>query len=114
MIKSVFASSPIFFKSTLELPKGIIEQINKALKHCFWRKYGMEDRGSALISWNKVCLPKDQGGLGVLNIEMHNKCLLMNHLHKFLHKENLPWVNLIWETYYPDGVIFDRPAGSFW
>ena len=99
---------------SLELPKGIIEKINNALKHYFWRKYGMEDRGTTLISWNKFCLPKDQGGLGVLNIEMHNKRILTKHLHKFLHRENLPWVNLIWESYYPDGVVSDRPTGSFW
>lgn len=62
LIKSVFVHLPIFFMCTLDLPKGIIDQINKALKHCFWRKYGMEDRGTTVIAWDKVCLPKDQGG----------------------------------------------------
>lgn len=38
----------------------------------------------------------------------------MKHLHKFLHKENLPWVHLIWDSYYPDGVITNRNVGSFW
>ena len=50
LIKSVFTSIPTFFMSTLELPTGIVEQINKYLRHCFWRKYGMEDKGTTLIS----------------------------------------------------------------
>ena len=74
----------------------------------------MEGRGPALIAWDKVCMPKDQGGLGVLNIDIHNKCLLVKHLHKFLHKENLPWVHLIWDSYYLDGVITNRNVGSLW
>lgn len=114
LIKSVFTSLPTFYMSTLMLPAGIIEQINKYLRHCFWRKYGEEDRGTALIAWEKVCLPKDQGGLGVLNLASHNKCLLMKHLHKNFHDDTLPWVKLIWGSYYPDGLITTRDVGSFW
>ena len=74
----------------------------------------MEDRGAALIAWDKVCKPKEQGGLDVLDLTIHNKCLLMKHVHKFVNKYNLPWVNLIWSTYYPNGIIHDRKVGSFW
>lgn len=114
LFKSVFTSLPTFFVSTLDLQVGIIEQINKYPRHCFWRKYGMKDRGTSLISWKKVCIPKEQGGLGVLNIAIHNRCLLMKHLHKFLNHEDFPWVKLIWESYYPGVVLSNRPMGSFW
>lgn len=50
LIKSVFSSMPSFVMSTLSLPKAVIQQINKYLKNCFWRKYGTEERGPALIS----------------------------------------------------------------
>lgn len=29
-----------------------------------------------LVSWPLVCQPKDQGGLGILDLEAMNKCLL--------------------------------------
>lgn len=114
IIKSAFTSLPTFFMSSLALPATVIDQINKYIKHCFWRKYGLEDQGSPLIAWEKVCKPKDQGGLGVLDIATHNKALLMKHLHKFLNGHNLPWVHLIWDTYYNDSPLTDRPVGSFW
>ena len=74
----------------------------------------MEDRGTALIAWDKVCQPKEKGGLRVLDIASHNKCLLMKHVHKFLNQQNIPWVKLIWETYYPDRMLHTNPQGSFW
>lgn len=65
-------------------------------------------------SWSSVCKPKDQGGLVVLDIAMHNKALLLKQLHKFINKHDLPWVHLIWETYYSNNPPTDRSVGSFW
>jgi hypothetical protein len=42
--------------------------------------------------------------------------LLIKHLHKFYNKEDVPWVQLIWNTHYLDGQIPHASAnkGSFW
>jgi len=53
-----------------------------------------------------VCLPKAEGGLGVLNLQTQNEALLLNNLHKFLNRHDIPWVHLIWESHYSNG--------SFW
>lgn len=51
---------------------------------------------------------------GVLDMTVHNKCLLKKHLHKFLNKAKLPWVKLIWDTYYTNRSFDNRAIGSFW
>ena len=56
-------------------------------------------------AWELVCLPKDEGGLGVLNLQTHNEALLLKNLHKFYNKFDIPWVNLIWERYYSSGSL---------
>ena len=75
---------------TLALPMGVIEQINKYLRNFLWRKFGMEDKGTPLVAWTKVGQPKKNGGLGILDIALHNKAVLMRNLYKFLNKEDIP------------------------
>lgn len=70
-----------FFMCTLWIPKTVVKQINTYLMNCFWRKYGTQERGLVLISWEQVCKPKAQGGLGVLDVHLHNQALLMKFLH---------------------------------
>ena len=99
---------------SLSLPASIIHQINKYLRSFFWRKYGQDQGGSPLIAWNKVCKPKDKGGLGIIDIALHNKTLLIKNIQRMLNKENIPWINLIWESYYNNGPPDDKLLGSFW
>jgi hypothetical protein len=42
-----------------------------------------------------ICRPKDQGGLGAINLRVQNKDLMMKNLHKFNNHKDIPWVNLI-------------------
>ena len=101
MVKSVLASLPNFFMCTLDVPISIKEQIVKYMRHCLWRKKNtdVQARGSALVAWKKICRPKDQGGLGVLNLQVQNNALLLKNLDKFFNHHDIPWVNLIWTSY---------------
>jgi hypothetical protein len=59
--------------------------------------------------------PKSKGGLGVINLSLQNDALLLKQLEKFYRKENIQWVNLIWNRYYPDAIPhLAREKGSFW
>lgn len=62
-----------------------------------------------------VCRPKNKGGLGILNLRIQNEALLLKHISKFYNKVDIPWVNLIWDTYYHDRVPHAIVlCGSFW
>ena len=62
-----------------------------------------------------MCKPKSKGGLGVINIKIHNDALLLKFLHKFYNKLDVPWVTMLWDNQYvhqvPHAVDF---VGSFW
>jgi hypothetical protein len=87
------------------------------MRYCLWRKKNNEGqaKGSALIAWTKICKPKDQGGLGVLQLDAQNKALMLKNLHKFFNRQDIPWVNLIWNSYYQEGSLPpNQNDGSFW
>lgn len=62
-----------------------------------------------------VCGPKEEGGLGVINISLQNKVLLMNNLHKFYNRLDIPWVQFVWEKHYHNGLPpYKQTTASFW
>lgn len=62
-----------------------------------------------------VCKPKDRGGLGIIDIKIQNTALLLKQLHKFYNHTDLPWVDLIWKSYYTDSIPHASDVcGSFW
>jgi hypothetical protein len=113
-VKSVLSTLPTFFMSSLKLQKGIIQICNRAQRHCLWAKEEESTSVNALAAWSLVCRPKKHGGLGVRNLELQNKALLLKQLHKFYSKDSTPWVSLVWSLY-GDGVPHAMTKrGSFW
>jgi hypothetical protein len=64
-----------------------------------------------------VCLPKEEGGLGVLDLNAQNRSMLMKQLHKIFKKAIVPWIQLIWDHHFARGKLpFHGKAakGSLW
>jgi hypothetical protein len=115
MVNSVLTSTVIYQCCTLKLHKGVVDQIDKYRKHCLWRGSDVNSRKPPKAAWPCVCLPKKEGGLGVLNLHTHNDSLLMKFLHKFYSKADIPWVHLVWDNYYASGRLpGQQNKGSFW
>lgn len=41
------------------------------------------------MKWGILCLPKDQGGLGILNLEIQNVCLQSKWLYKLIDEDGI-------------------------
>ena len=56
-----------------------------------------------------------KGGLGILNLGLQNDALLLKYLNKFYNKADVPWVHLVWDSYYFQIIPHDTTlCGSFW
>jgi hypothetical protein len=61
-----------------------------------------------------VCIPKDEGNLGVIDLKKHNEALLLKNLDKFFNRKDILWVSLIWEKHYSNGKLpIHTKKGSF-
>ncbi|GKE61297.1 hypothetical protein Tco_1511664 [Tanacetum coccineum] len=52
-------------------------------------------KGKAKVAWDVVCLPKDEGGLGVKRLDLFNKALMSSHVWKLLVRKDSLWVKWI-------------------
>jgi hypothetical protein len=88
LINSVLTSLTMFMLSFFEVPKGVLEKIAYFRSRFFWQNDSQKKK-YRLTKWDIICQPKDQGGLGIINIEIQNKCLLSKWLFKLINEDGL-------------------------
>jgi hypothetical protein len=69
LVNSVLSSLPTFYLCTLKVYKSVLGEFDKYRRHCVWRHRDLEHKSTPLAGWDLVCRPKDQGGLGIINLE---------------------------------------------
>jgi hypothetical protein len=78
MVNSVLSALPTFYMCSLKIPPQVIR------KHCLWSKGDINRKGKCLAAWEVACKPKDQGGLGIIDIQSQNNALLLKYMINFL------------------------------
>lgn len=75
LLKAILAAMPSFSMSCFKLPVSLCKQIQSILMR-FWWDAKPEVRKMTWVSWNKMTLPRNAGGLGFREIEQFNDALL--------------------------------------
>jgi hypothetical protein len=115
MTNAVLSALPTYTMCTFLLPKIVVKQIDKFRKHCLWRGSDINYKQPPKAVWKMVCVSKENGGLGALNLYTQSQSLLLKHLHKFFNKQDVPWVHLIRNNHYPNGNLpINNRKGPFW
>jgi len=91
LVNSVLGSLPIYYMSSILLPKKVVEALDAKRRAFLWTGEERCHGSSCLVAWTDVCQPKEFGGLGVKNLTDMNHCLLLKFVHKLHDPEPLPW-----------------------
>lgn len=94
LIDSVLASLPLYFFSFFKAPSCVLKQLVRIQRNFLWGG-GLADKRLCWIKWDLICLPKDQGGLGVKNPSLFNKALLSKWNWRFLTDDEAVWADLL-------------------
>ncbi|KAL0401951.1 UNVERIFIED_CONTAM: Retrovirus-related Pol polyprotein from type-2 retrotransposable element R2DM [Sesamum latifolium] len=97
LIKSVMSALQVYWAMAFILPKHVIKEIEQRLRNFLWK--GSTDVGYAKVSWQQVCRPVSEGGLGIQDLHALNRGLMSRHLWKVITADRSSiWVD--WIFYY--------------
>ncbi|KAG7552255.1 Reverse transcriptase domain [Arabidopsis thaliana x Arabidopsis arenosa] len=105
LISSVITGMVNFWLSTFVLPLGCVRRIESLCSRFLWSGNIDSGRG-AKIAWSSVCLPKNEGGVGLRRFSMWNKTLCLRFIW-LLFAEN----GSLWTAWHMTHHIKDK---SFW
>ncbi|XP_019225001.1 PREDICTED: uncharacterized protein LOC109206620 [Nicotiana attenuata] len=97
LISSVLQSMPVHMLSILDPPKNILVHLHKLFARFFWSTKE-EGRSRHWSSWQNLCLPKEEGGLGFRSLNDVSKALFAKLWWKFRTTKSL-WSNFMWNKY---------------
>ncbi|GJR12441.1 hypothetical protein Tco_0795093 [Tanacetum coccineum] len=108
LIQSVMGSMNVFWASVFMLPTRVLLDIEQLMRGFLWCQ-GSLCKGKAKVSWEVVCLPKQEGGLGIRRLEHFNKALMVSHIWKLLSLKESLWVQWIHSYKLKNRSFWDIP-----
>jgi hypothetical protein len=69
LINSVLSNLSMFMLSFFEVPRGVLEKLDYYISRFFWHNDGHKKRYRP-TKWGILYTPKNQGGLGVLDLNV--------------------------------------------
>lgn len=98
--------------SVLLLPKKITDKLNALIRN-YWRKGDPFDKGINWLSWDKMSLPKGEGGMGLRNFRAFN---LGWQSWRLFVIPNTYWARFLEGIYFPNSSFLKASIGkrAYW
>ncbi|XVF36663.1 hypothetical protein REPUB_Repub19eG0076600 [Reevesia pubescens] len=89
---------PCYLMQTTSLPDFVTSEIDKLMRTFLWGGT-TGNKKMHMISWEKVCLPKEQGGLGLRNTKTINQAFLAKLGWLILQDKESLWIEVMKKKY---------------
>ncbi|WVZ95150.1 hypothetical protein U9M48_040950 [Paspalum notatum var. saurae] len=87
----------MYMMSFFSMPKGVLKKLDYFRSRFFWQ--GDENKKKyRLAKWTILCQSKDQGGLGILDLNTKNVALLSKWLYRLITSDGL-WQQILRNKY---------------
>lgn len=110
LIKAVAQSIPNYTMSVFQLPIGTCKEIDRCLARFWWSK--STGRGIHWRKWDKLCVPKCEGGMGFREIVGFNQALLAKQGWRLLMNPDSLVARMLKAKYFPRESFLSAGLGS--
>ncbi|XP_020254176.1 uncharacterized protein LOC109831254 [Asparagus officinalis] len=115
IIKSVILGVQIYWTSCYLLPVKVLQKIDALCREFLWGKNDHKAK-IPLVSWDKVCMGKNHGGLGIFSAAKWNMASALRSIWYIHTDKELLWIKWIHGTYLRSSDIWQVSAktGDSW
>jgi len=89
---SVLSSQPVYLLTALKAPTAILDDIDRARKKFLWAGDSTLMGGKCKVNWERCSMPKEFGGLGILNLGRFARALRLRWLWHEWASPNKAWI----------------------
>jgi hypothetical protein len=108
LLKAMVQAIPSFFMSVFLLLKSLCLEINNLMKG-FWWWHIKKDRKIPWMSWDKLGIPKNSGGMGFRDLNCFNKSLLAKQVWRMWTMPDSLVAQIMKAKYFPNCSILEAP-----
>ena len=109
LLRSVLFGKVQFWLNIFPIPAIVMRSIISICRNFLWT--GDVNKGSsALVAWKTVCMPKEEGGLGLFDLCARNRSFLAKQLWHIHLKTDSVWIRWIHHFYLSNGTIWNVDA----
>lgn len=94
LVRSVITSQSVYLMTVVKPPKKFIREIDKLRRRFLWAGDGELTGGKCKVAWPIVCLPTENGGLRIKDLDCFSKALRLRWMWYAWDTKERPWKDL--------------------
>lgn len=115
LVKTVIFGVQAYWAQIFVLPSKVMKIIQAYCRSYIWLRANVITK-RALVSWDKMCTPKSDGRLNLVNLKVWNKAAILKICWDIEQKQDRIWIKWI-HSYYIKGQSMEEvrvPAQACW
>uniref|UniRef100_A0A2N9IH06 RNase H type-1 domain-containing protein n=1 Tax=Fagus sylvatica TaxID=28930 RepID=A0A2N9IH06_FAGSY len=107
LVQSVTSAIPTYYMQNVALPIRVCSNLDKLNRDFLWGSTN-ERKKMHMVGWDKVCRPKDLGGLGLYFTKARNLTLPAKLNWRVMEDPDFLWAKTLIAKYCPNGIMDER------